>query len=200
MCLMSFPAFLCSHHSGSVTGVLYSPIGHQIFSCSASGSLALYCCHNIHAPRLLRLLANTVAKGVEYGPQALTLNQDGSRLAFVGPHNFTITVLEADTLNEVLRVDITPVTTSQPLADSAKLVCYSPACLNQLLVVTKMAKLLKFSAANGQLLSEVGRVHRTECSSVGVSENGRYLVTGGDKVVKVWDYGMALDLNFQVSQ
>lgn len=198
---MSFSAFtMHSHHSGCVTGVLYSPSGGQIFSCSASGSLAMYCCHDIHSPRLIRLLANTVAKGEEYGPQALTLNEDGSRLAFVGPHNFTISVLEADTLNEVLRIDITPVITSQPLADSAKLVCYSPMALNQILVVTKLAKLLKFSATNGQLLSEVGPVHRTECLSVGVSGNGRYLVTGGDKVVKVWDYSMALSLNFQVSQ
>jgi len=32
-----------------------------------------------------------------------------------------------------------------------------------------------------------------------VSHEGRHLVTAGDKVVKVWDYHMRLDLNFQVS-
>jgi len=32
-----------------------------------------------------------------------------------------------------------------------------------------------------------------------LTENGRYLATGGDKVIKIWDYSMKLDINFQVS-
>jgi len=41
-------------------------------------------------------------------------------------------------------------------------------------------------------------IHRSGCTAVDVSQDGRHLVTAGDKVVKVWDYHMRLDLNFQV--
>ena len=39
--------------------------------------------------------------------------------------------------------------------DPARLVCYAPRALDQLVVVTETARLLKFSASSGQLLSEV---------------------------------------------
>ena len=46
-------------------------------------------------------MGNTVAKGEKYGPRALSLNEDGSRLAFIGPLEFTITVLDVETMDEV---------------------------------------------------------------------------------------------------
>ena len=46
---------------------------------------------------------------------------------------------------------------------------------------------------------QIDNIHRSGCMSLDVSQDGRYLVTAGDKVVKVWDYHMRLDLNFQVS-
>ena len=33
-----------------------------------------------------------------------------------------------------------------------------------------------------------------------MGRGGRYLLTAGDKAIKVWDYRMALDLNFQVGE
>ena len=105
---------------------------------------------------------------------------------------------------QVLRLDITPMapppqssSTSSSL-DPARIVTFSPQAINQLLVVTSGARLIKFCATNGQLLSEVSNVHRNECTSLSVDRAGRYLLTTGDNVVKVWDYGMSLDLNFQV--
>lgn len=50
---------------------------------------------------VLRILGNTVAKGDHFGPRALALSNDGGRLAFIGPLEFTVTVLDAETLNEV---------------------------------------------------------------------------------------------------
>ncbi len=199
----SFPR----HHSGGVTGLVYSPSGQLLYSSASGGSLALYSSREHATPRLLRLLGNTVAKGGDdgYAPGALSLNQDGSRLAFIGPHNHTITVLEGETLNELLRLDITPVSPPPPLGpsdgciDVSKLVRFSSKALNQLLVVTKGGRLLKFSADNGQLLSEVAHLHRTECSSIAVSGNGRYLLTAGDQVLKVRDYSMNMEQNYQVS-
>ena len=208
-----------SHHSGRVTGLVYSPTGHYLYSGSSVGSLALYSCQESHAPKLLRLLGNVLAKGGTEGERGgaapsgttpapeplLALSEDGSRLAFVGPHNFTVTVLEAETLDEVLRIDITPVTSSsrQPggqFVDSGRLVSFSPNSLDQLLVVTQQARLLSFSASSGQLLREVGLLHGERCSALAVSGNGRYLLTAGEQVLKVWDHTMTKDLNFQVRE
>lgn len=41
-------------------------------------------------------------------------------------------------------------------------------------------------------------VHKLSCSSLALSKDGRYLLTAGGKVIKVWDYQMRFDINFQV--
>lgn len=51
--------------------------------------------------QVFRVLANTVARGECYGPRALTVSEGGDRLAFVGPLNSTISVLDAESLDEV---------------------------------------------------------------------------------------------------
>jgi len=45
---------------------------------------------------------------------------------------------------------------------------------------------------------QISSVHRTQCTSLDLSRDGQHLVTAGDKVLKVWDYKMRLDVNFQV--
>ena len=50
---------------------------------------------------MVRVMGNTVAKGEGRGPKALALSEDGSRLAFIGPMEFTVTVLDAHTMDEV---------------------------------------------------------------------------------------------------
>lgn len=58
--------------------------------------------------------------------------------------------------SQVLRLDITPMApSSSHSVDPARRVCLSPRALDQLVVVTSGARLLKFSASTGQLLSEV---------------------------------------------
>ena len=47
------------------------------------------------------MLANTVAKGEGFGPKALSVSEGGGKLAFIGPLDSTITVLDAHTLDEV---------------------------------------------------------------------------------------------------
>ncbi|RMX43573.1 hypothetical protein pdam_00010827, partial [Pocillopora damicornis] len=50
----------------------------------------------------------------------------------------------------------------------------------------------------GQVTGLVSNIHRGNCSSLAVSHDGKYLASAGDKVVKIWDYHMRLDINFQV--
>ena len=51
--------------------------------------------------QVVRVLANTVAKGEGFGPRALSVSEGGGKLAFIGPLDSTITVLDAHTLDEV---------------------------------------------------------------------------------------------------
>ena len=60
----------------------------------------------------------------------------------------------------MLRIDITPMVSQSNPVSSAHLVMFSPTAVDQLIVVTSSGDrsrggLLKFSASNGQLLSEV---------------------------------------------
>ncbi|CAI8047359.1 WD repeat-containing protein 90 [Geodia barretti] len=136
----------------------------------------------------------------------MALSEDGKRLACIGPLSCNISVLDALSLSEVLRLDITPMAPPSPnnSVSSAHLVMFSPATVDQLVVVTSSsekeggAALLKFSASNGQLLSQVSRVHRGVCSAISLTGGGRHILTAGDNSIKVWDYSMTLDLNFQV--
>lgn len=41
-------------------------------------------------------------------------------------------------------------------------------------------------------------MHKLPCSSLALSKDGRYLLTASDKVIKVWDYRMRFNVNFQV--
>lgn len=44
----------------------------------------------------------------------------------------------------------------------------------------------------------MSEVHKHQCVSLAVSEDGRYLLTAGQNSLKVWDYDMHLDVNSQV--
>ncbi|XP_046861047.1 WD repeat-containing protein 90-like [Xenia sp. Carnegie-2017] len=102
--------------------------------------------------------------------------------------------------DKVLRIDIKTIHAGSVSTtdDTVLRLCYSPMALNQLLVVTAGCRLLKFDAHSGQLLSEVSNVHRSSCSSLDPFQTGHFLATAGDKLIKIWDYHMRMDLNFQV--
>jgi len=186
-----------SQHSGQVTGLVFTPNGEFMHSAGALGSLALYDATD-EGFQLIRLLPNTVVMGGKFGPHVLSVSEDSLRLAFIGPSEYTVTVANARSLDEVLRVDISTITTDRSIVDSALHVCFAPSSLKQLLVVTSTSRLLKLDSQNGVLLSEVSNIHRVRSSSLDVSRDGKHLATAGDRVIKIWDYHMRLDINFQV--
>lgn len=184
---------------GKITGLLYSPDERHLYSASSSGTLALYDVSD-DSYTTLRILGNMVAKGDGYGPSALSLSPDGRRLAFVGPSEFTVTVADARTLDEVLKIDISSVTADRETSglDMARGVHFAPAKTKQLLVTTSQNNLLRMDANSGRLINKISSIHRSGVTGLDVCEDCRHMATVGDKVVKVWDYHMRLDLNFQV--
>ncbi|CAH1794798.1 unnamed protein product [Owenia fusiformis] len=187
-------------HRGCVIGLVYSPNGDYLYSAGSLGSIALYDATETGYP-LLRLLGNTHARGEIFGPDALAVSPDGRQVAFVGPSEFTVSVVNSKTLDEMLRIDITSLNTTddtQNAIDTAERVAYTSANVKHLLVTTSSNKLLKLDARSGRLLTEIEHIHRASCTSLSITEDGRHLATTGDKVIKIWDYHMRLDLNFQV--
>ncbi|XP_040924451.1 WD repeat-containing protein 90 [Betta splendens] len=184
-------------HRGEVVGLAFSPNGEFMYSADSQGSLALYDSSEDHH-NVIRVVCMLAAQGTERAPDALTVSSDSCCVAFVGPSEYIVTIADARTLDELLRVDVSILDVESPRLDSALKVCFSPASAEHLLVATSANKILWISTKTGRLLREVSKVHRHKCSSLAVSEDSRFLLTAGDNAVKVWDYSMQLDINSQM--
>ncbi|KAM7007238.1 LOW QUALITY PROTEIN: WD repeat-containing protein 90 [Passerculus sandwichensis] len=184
-------------HRTAVTGLTFSPDGNLMFSSCLQGTLALY---RLMAQKIqvLRVLGNVVARDGGSGVDTLVLSGDSRLLAFVGPSKYVVTVMEACSLDELLRVDISILDLHSTILDSAVKVCFGPVPQGELLVSTSSNKILVLDAKTGRLVREVSPVHKLSCSSLALSKDGQYLLTAGDKVIKVWDYRMRFTINFQV--
>uniref|UniRef100_A0A8D2MVC6 WD repeat domain 90 n=1 Tax=Zonotrichia albicollis TaxID=44394 RepID=A0A8D2MVC6_ZONAL len=176
-------------HRTAVTGLTFSPDGNLMFSSCLQGTLALY---RLVAQKIqvLRVLGNVVARDGGSGVDTLVLSGDSRLLAFVGPSKYVVTVMEACSLDELLRVDISILDLHSTILDSAVKVCFGPVPQGELLVSTSSNKILVLDARTGRLVREVSPVHKLSCSSLALSKDGQYLLTAGDKVIKVWDYRM----------
>ncbi|NXQ04967.1 WDR90 protein, partial [Vidua macroura] len=184
-------------HRTAVTGLTFSPDGNLMFSSCLQGTLALY---RLLAQKIqvLRVLGNVVARDAGSGVDTLVVSGDSRLLAFVGPSKYVVTVMEACSLDELLRVDISILDLHSTILDSAVKVCFGPVPQGELLVSTSSNKILVLDAKTGRLVREVSPVHKLSCSSLALSKDGQYLLTAGDKVIKVWDYRMRFNINFQV--
>uniref|UniRef100_A0A8C0G718 WD repeat-containing protein 90 n=1 Tax=Chelonoidis abingdonii TaxID=106734 RepID=A0A8C0G718_CHEAB len=171
-------------HRGAVTGLTFSPDGNLMFSSCSHGTLALYNCA-AQKSHVLRVLGNVVSQDAEHSPNALALSGDGRFLAFVGPSKYTVTVMDAHSLDELLRIDISILDLDSTSLDSALRICFAPMPVGHLLVSTSSNKVLVLDAKTGRLVREVSCVHKLSCSSLALSEDARYLLTAGDRV-KTW--------------
>ncbi|XP_048465623.1 WD repeat-containing protein 90 [Rhincodon typus] len=183
-------------HRGKVIGLVFSPNGEYMYSAGSLGSLALYNATE-EGHHVIRILGNVVARGSYHGPDALTVSSDSRYLAFVGPSEYIVTVMDAHSLDEIMLIDVSILDLETTTLDTALKVCYSSAAINQLLVTTSSNKILWLNAKTGKLIREVCNIHKTVSTSLAVSEDIQYLLTAGEKVIKVWDYHMKQDINFQ---
>ncbi|MBN3306420.1 WDR90 protein, partial [Amia calva] len=196
---ISTSSLLAEHkqHRGEVTGLAFSPDGEYMYSAGSLGTLALYSsAEDDH--HVLRVLGNVVARGSERRPDALTVSSDSRSLAFVGPSEYTVTVMDARSLDELMRIDVSILDLDSTSLDSAVKVCFPPVSTGHLLVTTSANKILWLNATTGRLLREVPNTHKKVCSSLSVSDDGRFLLTAGHKAIKLWDYNMKHDVNCQV--
>uniref|UniRef100_A0A4W5QM74 WD repeat-containing protein 90 n=1 Tax=Hucho hucho TaxID=62062 RepID=A0A4W5QM74_9TELE len=154
-------------HRGEVVGLAFSPDGEFMYSAGSLGSLALY----------------------------NSSQEDHHVLRVLGELTLTTThTIQLELVELLLRVDVSILDVESTSLDSARKVCFSPASTGHLLVTTSANKILWISANTGRLLREVSKVHKHQCSSLAVSEDGRFLLTAGHNAVKVWDYIVTEDI------
>ncbi|XP_054849422.1 WD repeat-containing protein 90 isoform X2 [Eublepharis macularius] len=184
-------------HRGLITGLTFSPNGSFMYSSCSHGTLALYNC-TMQKSHILRVLANVVSQDADHGPDALSVSANGHLLAFVGPSKYVVTLMDAYSLDELLRIDVSILDLESTALDMAVKLQFAPSSPGHLLVTTSSHKLLVLDAKSGRLIRAVSQVHKHSCSSLALSLDSCYLLTAGDRVIKVWDYGMRFDVNFQV--
>ncbi|KAG2456181.1 MIRO2 GTPase, partial [Polypterus senegalus] len=183
-------------HRGQITGLRFSPNGEYLYSAGSMGALALYSAAE-QEHHVIRVLGNVVVRRQGWCPDVLTVSDDSRSLAFVGPTEYIVTVMDACSLDELLRIDVSILDLESTNLDSAVKVCYAPTSVGHLLVSTSSNKILWLDTKSGRLVREVSNVHKQQCTSLSVSDDGQFLITAGEKVVKVWDYNMKHDVNYQ---
>ncbi|KAM9292263.1 WD repeat-containing protein 90-like, partial [Gastrophryne carolinensis] len=184
-------------HRSAITGLLFSPDGGLMYSACSLGSLALYSIGH-REQHVVRVLGNVVCKTSERGPQALCLSRDGRLLAFVGPTEYTITIMDGRSLDELLRVDVSILDVDSTKLDCAMSLAFTSHPPYKLLVSTSGNKILWLDSKTGRFLKEVSHVHRQHCSVLALSEDGQYLLTAGDRIIKVWEHDLAASSRPQV--
>ena len=76
-----------------------TPDGSYLHVSDSKGSLALY--EGSQSYRLIRLLPNALAKLEHITHNSIALDDNGRRLACIGPSPFVVTVFDARSLDEV---------------------------------------------------------------------------------------------------
>ncbi|CAF0733971.1 unnamed protein product [Adineta ricciae] len=186
------------HHSASVTGLLYSSDGLYLVSCDEGGDLCLSDANNNY--KLLKAIDKALAISNK-SSVLLSTNSDGKYTVYIGPTQYIVTTIETNTLNQLLRIDIsscTFLTADQRTITSAESGLFARFTPNrQLLVATTNFKLLIFDCYTGQLLNIIENVHQQSIDCLAVSSDSQYLITGGDNILKFWNINMELDKNYQ---
>uniref|UniRef100_A0A8C3D8T2 WD repeat domain 90 n=1 Tax=Corvus moneduloides TaxID=1196302 RepID=A0A8C3D8T2_CORMO len=161
-------------HRAAITGLTFSPDGNLMFSSCLQGTLALYS-FVAQKTQVLRVLGNVVARDAGIGVDTLVVSGDSRLLAFVGPSKYVVTVMEACSLDELLRVDISTFDLHSAILDSAVKVCFGPVPQGELLVATSSNKILVLDAKTGRLVSPVGAGHFMSLWETSVGDSRRAL-------------------------
>nr|XP_019611822.1 PREDICTED: WD repeat-containing protein 90 isoform X4 [Rhinolophus sinicus] len=173
-------------HRGAITGLVASPDGSFLFSTCSQGALAQYDCATTHC-RVQHVAANVVCQDARPGPNALAVSGDSRLLAFVGPSKYTVTVMDAASLDDLLRVDVSTLDLASSRLDSAVAICFGPAPPSHLLVSTS-SRVVVLDSTSGRMVRELSGAHPVACPSLALSGDARFLLTAADRAIKVWDY------------
>lgn len=114
----------------------------------------------------------------------LSCSADGKLIASIGPSGNMIHIFSTASFDETHVFD-------GASSDTFCALEFTPDC-KEIVAITSDIRLVKFNVLTGRISSEVPRIHNSAASALGISKNGRYIVTGAsDKIMKVWDNAMS---------
>ncbi|KAM5198229.1 WD repeat-containing protein 90 isoform 1-T1 [Hipposideros larvatus] len=183
-------------HQGAITGLVASPNGSLLFSTCSQGALAQYDCTATHC-RVLHVTANVVCQDARPSPNALAVSGDSRLLAFVGPSKYTVTIMDAASLDDLLRVDVSTLDVASSRLDSAVAICFGPAPPSHLLV-SMSSKVVVLDSISGRIVRELSGAHPVASPTLALSKDARFLLTATDRAIKVWDYSTQAGPSCQV--
>ncbi|KAB0338961.1 hypothetical protein FD754_024226, partial [Muntiacus muntjak] len=184
-------------HQGAITGLATSPDGRFLFSTCSRGTLAQY---HSGAPRccVLRVAANVVCQEACPSSSVLVVSGDSRLLAFVGPSKYTVSVVDAASLDELLRVDVSTLDLAGSCLDSPVALCFGPSPPGHLLVSMSSNTIAVLDARSGRVVRELSYGRPAACASLALSADGRFLVTAAERAVRLWDYAVQAGPSCQV--
>ncbi|KAM9724960.1 WD repeat-containing protein 90 isoform 1-T1 [Dama dama] len=184
-------------HRGAITGLATSPDGRFLFSTCSRGTLAQY---HSGAPRcrVLRVAANVVCQEACPSSSVLVVSGDSRLLAFVGPSKYTVSVVDAASLDELLRVDVSALDLAGSCLDSPVALCFGSSPPGHLLVSTSSNTIAVLDARSGRVVRELSCGRPAACASLALSADGRFLLTAAERAVRLWDYAVQASPSCQV--
>eukprot|EP00116_Pleurobrachia_bachei_P005237 sb/3465499/ len=136
--------------SAAVTSTIFTPNGRRLFACDALGTLTVYP-GDKDALLLAHSMKHMVAKGGHRAPQTIAVCADSRLVAFPGPTEHCVTVLDTDTLNCLLKLDVGSAVSS--CLDSVASVTFGTVMSRDLFVCTVTGRVLRVDSRSGVIVS-----------------------------------------------
>ena len=147
-----------THQTSRITGLLYAHNGSRLISADQDGNLCLLDADENY--KLQRTMPKALLPSRPGISTILSISPDGKHTVYVGPTEFIVTIVETNTLNQTLRIDVSSCTLINNdrrmitnTMESALFACFTPN--RQIFVATNHWKLLKFDSYTGKLLNIV---------------------------------------------
>ncbi|CAD5124295.1 DgyrCDS12585 [Dimorphilus gyrociliatus] len=184
--ILDIPRTCILHESRSskkpISGIAYGLL--HIYASDVDGTLTLYECNGLRIVRQLPFVTK------QTDSIDLALSSDYTKLAVPAITKGTLNILEASSLDELIRCDV-----------GGDINCISFHPNQQYVLAGCCSKIVRICSQTGRILSSLDEAHRKSVTSVSCCLSPHVLSGGDDDVLKVWGYEKVWrrrDAKFQV--
>jgi len=162
-------------HQAPVVSLTFSQDGAKLFSAGEDGLICVYDAVRNYQP-IKTLVSAHAGDKID-----LSLAPNGKLLASIGIGSGSLVIFNVDTMDKVLEIP------SQ--GRSLKLVQFAPI-KNEAYAITQDCRLHRYCLDTGELAHESSPLHLDVINAMSMSDNGRFLLTGGNEgLLKLWLLG-----------